>query len=93
METETVVQLDREPHNADWLKRRRVRTLKQHRTARGLSLRGLAASAGVTVQTVLYAEQGTRRPQLRTCGRISRALGVRPENVAEFRAVVEEEWL
>ena len=70
-----------------------VRTLKQARTARMLTVRGLAAAAGVSLAAVHEVETGKRRPRFGTIKRISDALGAAPESIAEFRAVLlgEEE--
>ncbi len=66
----------------------RIRTLKQARTARMLTVRGLAAKAGVSVAATHEAETGKRRPHFGTIKRLSDALGVEPEAIAEFRAVL-----
>ena len=66
----------------------RVRTLKQARTARMLTVRGLAKEAGVSVAATHEAETGKRRPHFATIKRLSAALGVEPESIAEFRAVL-----
>jgi transcriptional regulator with XRE-family HTH domain len=70
-----------------------IRTLKQARTARMLTVRGLAAAAGVSLAAVHEVETGKRRPRFGTIQRLSAALGVAPESIAEFRAVLfgEEE--
>ncbi len=62
-----------------------VRTLKQARAARMLTVRGLAAAAGCSPQTVHEVETGQRRPRFATVRRLSEALGVEPAEVAEFR--------
>ncbi len=71
----------------------RIRTLKQARTARMLTVRGLAAAAGVSLAAVHEVETGKRRPRFGTIKRLSDALGVAPEAIAEFRSVLfgEEE--
>ncbi len=65
-----------------------IRTLKQARTARMLTVRGLAAAAGVSLAAVHEVETGKRRPRFGTIKRLSDALGVAPESVSEFRAVL-----
>lgn len=62
-----------------------VRTLRQTRTARMLTIRGLANAAGCSPQTVHQIESGKRRPHFATIRRLSAALGVEPMQVAEFR--------
>jgi len=70
-----------------------VRTLKQARTARMLTVRGLAEKAGVSLAATHEAETGKRRPRFATIKRLSDALGVAPNQIAEFRVVLlgEEE--
>ncbi len=65
-----------------------VRTLGQLRRERLLTIRGLAARAGVAPRTVLQAEHGTRRPQPGTIMKLAAALGVDPAQVREFRAAM-----
>lgn len=64
---------------------RAVKTLREQRTRRLLTLRALARQAGVAPRTLLWIEQGRTVPQLGTIGRIAAALGVEPGQVAEFR--------
>lgn len=54
-----------------------------------LSLRDLAAKAGVTVVTLIDIENGRSRPRLMTIRKIAGALEVDPEQVQEFRDVIE----
>ena len=70
-----------------------IRTLKQARTARMLTVRGLAEKAGVSLAATHEAETGKRRPRFGTIKRLSDALGVEPESITEFRSVLfgEEE--
>ncbi len=68
-----------------------IRTLKQARTARMLTVRGLAAAAGVSLAAVHEVETGKRQPRFSTIKRLSAALGVEPDAVAEFRAVLTGE--
>ncbi len=65
-----------------------VRTLKQARTARMLTVRGLAEKSGVSLAATHEAETGKRRPRFGTIKRLSDALGVEPDRIAEFRAVL-----
>ena len=63
-------------------------TLKRARMARLLTVRALAAAAGVSTHTVHEVETGKRPPRFGTIKRLSAALGVEPAEVAEFRAVI-----
>jgi transcriptional regulator with XRE-family HTH domain len=63
-------------------------TLRQARTTRLLTVRGLADTAGVSTQTVHEVETGKRSPRFGTIKRLSAALGVEPVEVVEFRAVL-----
>ena len=62
-----------------------MQTLRQARHERLLSIRGLAGRAGVSHVTVITTESGRRMPSYGTVRRLSRALGVEPRDVAEFR--------
>ncbi len=63
-------------------------TLKRARMARLMTVRGLAAAAGVSTHTVHEVETGKRPPRFGTIKRLSAALGVDPAEVIEFRAVI-----
>ncbi len=63
-------------------------TLKRARMARLMTVRGLAAAAGVSTHTVHEVETGKRPPRFGTIKRLSVALGVDPSEVVEFRAVL-----
>lgn len=63
-------------------------TLKRARIARLMTVRGLAAAAGVSTHTVHEVETGKRSPRFGTIKRLSAALGVDPADVVEFRAVL-----
>ena len=65
-----------------------VRTLRQARSARMLTIRALAERAGVSPHTVHQVERGARTPHFATIRRLSDALGMAPEAVEEFRAVL-----
>ena len=65
-----------------------VRTLAGWRKLRLLTLRALAAKAGVQIQTVHKTERGRNIPTARTVRAISGALGVEPAQVVEFRPVL-----
>ena len=64
-------------------------TLREERVRRLLSVRQLAKRAGVAPTTVHLLETGRRRPQFLTIERLSRALGVEPGAVDEFRAALD----
>lgn len=55
-----------------------------------ISIRRLAREAGVSANTIWRAEAGLRIPSYPTVLRISRALGIKPEYIDEFRPVLEE---
>ncbi len=72
---------------------RRVRTLRQARAERMLTVRALAQAAGCSPYTVHQVETGQRTPQFDTIRRLSKALAVEPAEIAEFRRalLLEEE--
>ncbi|MDP9486597.1 MAG: helix-turn-helix domain-containing protein [Actinomycetota bacterium] len=57
--------------------------LKELRGARGLSVRGLAREAGVSTETVYSVEHGRRQPNLKTLGKLARALQVDPKDLLD----------
>jgi transcriptional regulator with XRE-family HTH domain len=65
-----------------------VATLKAWRRRRLLTVRGLAAAADVAQRTVVEVEAGRRAPHPGTVRALSKALGVEPAQVAEFRRVM-----
>ncbi len=65
-----------------------MRTLREWRRERLLSLADLADKAGITEKTVGEIERGRARPQLRTMRKITEVLGVEPKDVAEFAAAI-----
>lgn len=66
-----------------------VRTLRQWRANRLLSIRDLADVAGVTPKTLTDIEYGRRRPTYDTMRTISKALGVSPHDIQEFLIAME----
>ena len=60
-------------------------TLREARLQSLLSMRQLARKAGISPTTIYLLENGQRSPQLLTIYKLSRALGVAPEEIAEFR--------
>ncbi len=69
----------------------RARSLKQVRSARMLTVRGLAAAAGCSPHTVHQVETGRRVPHFETVRRLSNALGLEPAEVIEFRRALRLE--
>ncbi len=65
-----------------------MRTLREWRRERLLSMADLATAAKVTEKTVGEIERGRARPQLRTMRKITEVLGVEPKDVAEFAAAI-----
>ncbi len=63
-------------------------TLRELRYQRLLSLDDLAEKAGVSNKTIVQIEHGRQAPKLRTIRRISDALGVDPNEIEEFAAVI-----
>jgi transcriptional regulator with XRE-family HTH domain len=63
-------------------------TLREARLQNLLSIRQLARSAGISPTTIYLLESGQRAPQLLTVYKLSRALGVEPMAIEEFRAVL-----
>ncbi len=63
-------------------------TLKEWRAQRLLTVRGLAEAAGVAATTVYLVETGQSAPTFRVIRTLSDALGVQPEEVTEFAAVI-----
>ncbi len=59
------------------------------RRRRLLTLRALAALAGVTPVTVMRIEHDTVVPTFKTMAKIAAALGVEPDQIAEFARVME----
>jgi transcriptional regulator with XRE-family HTH domain len=67
-----------------------MQTLKQARAARLLTVRGLAAAAGVAPSTVYLIESGGRVPRFEVIRKLCDALQVAPGEVAEFAAAIAE---
>jgi len=69
--------------------------LRTWQRRRLLTIRALAAAAGVTAKTIIEIQAARRTPRPSTIRALSAALGVAPEQVLEFRAAmgfpVEEE--
>ena len=68
-----------------------MRTLREHRHAKFISIEDLAEKAGVSTKTIVDTELGRTQPRFRTIRKISEALGISPAEVIEFAAVIEQE--
>ena len=66
-----------------------MRSLKEWRARRLLTVRGLAKAASVAPGTVYKVENGRTSPQFRVIQALSTVLGVEPEEVTEFAAAIE----
>ena len=64
-------------------------TLREARLQALLSMRQLARKAGISPTTIYLLESGQRSPQLLTIYKLSRALGIAPEEIEEFRRVLD----
>jgi transcriptional regulator with XRE-family HTH domain len=64
-------------------------TLREERLRALLSIRQLARKASVSPTTIYLLESGQHSPQLLTIYKLSRALGVEPTEIDEFRAAIE----
>lgn len=63
-------------------------TLRELRDGKYLSVRELAALAGVALSTLHLVETGRQRPHPRTARKIAAALGVEPGAIDEFNATI-----
>ena len=66
-------------------------TLREARLQALLSMRQLARKAGLSATTIYLLESGQRTPQLLTIYKLSRALGVSPDEIEEFRRAMDRE--
>ena len=64
-------------------------TLKEARVRGFLSMAKLAEKAGVSVATIRDVESGKHQPSLTTCGKLSAALEISPDEIDECRATME----
>ena len=64
-------------------------SLREARLQALLSIRQLARKAGVSPTTIYLLESGQHSPHLLTMYKLSRALGVEPTEIDEFRAAIE----
>jgi transcriptional regulator with XRE-family HTH domain len=65
-------------------------TLKEARARRLLTLRGLAAAAGLAPSTIYQIEHRRTRPRFASIKAICAALGVQPMQIVEFVHAIEE---
>ena len=65
-----------------------MRTLKEARAERLLTVRALAEQAGVAPSTVYLAENGRSVPRFEIIHKLSAALGVEPAEIAEFAEAI-----
>ncbi len=65
-----------------------MRTLREWRRERLLSMAELATEAKVSEKALGDIERGRARPQLRTIRKITEVLGVEPRDVTEFAAAL-----
>ncbi len=67
-----------------------MQTLREARAARVLTIRELAALAGVSTRTIVQVEAGQIVPRFATLKKIASALGVEPAAITEFARAIEE---
>jgi transcriptional regulator with XRE-family HTH domain len=67
-----------------------MKTLREWRKERLMSLDDLAAAAGVSNKTIVQVELGRQLPRYRTMRRLCAALKVQPADVTEFVAALQE---
>lgn len=68
-----------------------MKTLIEAREATGLSRERFAALIGMAPQQLRCYEVGTKRPGTRNARRLAAALGVEPEDIAEFAHIAQRE--
>jgi transcriptional regulator with XRE-family HTH domain len=66
-----------------------VKSLRDWRIERLLSLAALAEQSGVTKKTLIDIEHGRRLPHYATIAALCRVLDVAPADVSEFAAALE----
>ena len=67
-----------------------MRTLREWRALRLLSMRALAEKAGTSNKTIVQIENGRQLPTFRRIQRLSSALGADPSEIEEFAAAIAE---
>jgi transcriptional regulator with XRE-family HTH domain len=70
-----------------------MKTLREARTERLLTLRELADRAGVAFSTIYLIENGKSVPRLSMVRKLADALGVTPGEIAEFAEAIESAGL
>jgi transcriptional regulator with XRE-family HTH domain len=68
-----------------------MKTLRELRRERLMSIEGLAEATGVSTKTIVETELGRSQPKLRTIKRLSEALSVDPLTVEEFAAAIQDD--
>lgn len=66
-----------------------MRSLREWRIARLMSVRDLARAAGISTKTVTQLEYGRHRPTFATMRKVAAALEAEPAEIAEFAAALE----
>ena len=69
-----------------------MQSLREVRLRQFKTIRALATAADVATKTIVDIEAGRTVPRQSTMLRIAAALGVKPGEVAEFNAAVED-WI
>lgn len=64
--------------------------LREARLRQFLSIRELAAKAGVSTRTIVQLEAGRTTPTFKTSRKLAAALGVQPAEIIEFAAMATE---
>jgi transcriptional regulator with XRE-family HTH domain len=67
-----------------------MKTLREWRAERLLSVRALALAAGVSTKTITEIEYSRQTPSFRTIRRLAGALDVQPREVTEFAAAMDQ---
>jgi transcriptional regulator with XRE-family HTH domain len=67
-----------------------VKSLRDWRADRLMSVRELADRAGVSTKTIVQVEYGRQLATFRTMRRISDALGIEPHEIEEFDQAIAE---
>ncbi len=67
-----------------------MKTLRECRTDRVMSVRDLAEQAGVSTKTIVQLEYGRQRAQYKSMRAVAQALGVEVGEIAEFAEVLEQ---
>lgn len=68
-----------------------MKTLREHRRTKLMSIEDLSQAADVSTKTVVDTELGRTTPKLRTIKKISEALGIDAMEIQEFAIAIEED--